>query len=128
LGWHIIGEAVCNRLPIPRSPPPLPMIYWILNLGDAIESLTYVTCEVSFIRMAKLTLSVPEASVTRAKRYARSHKTTVSSLVDRFFATLGKDDQTATPLTDSMVGIAKMPETMDEKELVADAILAKYMK
>lgn len=77
--------------------------------------------------MAKLTLSVPEHSVQRAKRYAKQNKTTVSSLVDRFFSTLGKQGPVETPLTDSMVGLLKEPEGMDEKEIITEALMEKYL-
>ena len=77
--------------------------------------------------MAKLTLSVPEHSVQRAKRYARQNKTTVSALVDRFFSTLGKQDPAETPLTDSMVGMIQMPDGTDEKDIIAEALMEKYL-
>jgi hypothetical protein len=77
--------------------------------------------------MAKLTLSVPEASVRQAKRYARQNKTTVSALVDRFFCTLGSQDSKKTPLTESLVGIAKLPDGMSEKDVLAEAIMEKYI-
>ena len=77
--------------------------------------------------MAKLTLSVPESSVRQAKHYARKNKTTVSALVDRFFCTLDPQDSSNTPLTESLVGIAKMPNGMNEKEVLTEAISDKYL-
>ena len=80
------------------------------------------------MKKVKLTLSVPENGVKLAKRYARKNKTTVSSLVNRFFASLENSQSPQTPLTDSLTGIAKLPKGMDEKELLENAILEKHLR
>jgi hypothetical protein len=47
--------------------------------------------------MPKLTLSVDDAVVRRAKRYARARGTSVSRLVERFLDLLARDRRSAPP-------------------------------
>lgn len=46
-------------------------------------------------RMSKLTLSVDDGVVRRAKRYARARGTSVSRLVERFLSFVATEDDTA---------------------------------
>ena len=46
-------------------------------------------------RMSKLTLSVDDGVVRRAKRYARARGTSISRLVERFLSLVATDDANA---------------------------------
>jgi hypothetical protein len=47
--------------------------------------------------MSKLTLTVDETVVRRAKRYARARGTSISHLVERFLDLLARDSRSALP-------------------------------
>jgi hypothetical protein len=58
----------------------------------------------------KLTLSVDARVIARAKRYAESHATSVSRLVETFLGGLGKEptgEAELPPITRSLAGILK---------------------
>jgi hypothetical protein len=60
--------------------------------------------------MAKLTLSVDEAVVERAKEFARRRGTSVSALVERYLDALaqpGGDSATLPPVTARLVGLLR---------------------
>lgn len=54
--------------------------------------------------MSKLTLSVDDAVVVRAKRYAAAHRTSVSQLVERYLDLLGRP----VPATDATPVLARL--------------------
>ena len=53
----------------------------------------------------KLTLSVDEALIKRARKFARRNDTTVSELVSRFLASLDDDHERAAPITSRVRGV-----------------------
>lgn len=76
------------------------------------------------IRMTKLTLSVDEQVISRAKGYARSHETSVSRLVERMLdllSTTEADGGTAPPVLArlrgslSRVGVADYRRYLETK-------------
>ena len=86
--------------------------------------------------MSKLTLSVPEASIKIAKRYAAKHHKSVSALVTEFFNSCGakrqitrkqKSVESPTPLTDSLAGILP-PSDKSYRELLEEALAEKYLR
>lgn len=60
----------------------------------------------------KLTLQMDEKLIRRAKRYARIHGKSVSDVVSDYFSELNPPSRrrakSATPITDSLVGVAKV--------------------
>jgi hypothetical protein len=87
-------------------------------------------------RTSKLTLSVPEDVIRRAKAYARLHQTTVSALVTRLFQSLKEDTKQfdrarrrreAALVTDSCVGLISVPEA-NKADLISQAIADKYRR
>lgn len=62
----------------------------------------------------KLTLSVDEAVIERAKRFSRRNDTTVSALVTHFLASLDAEDGERAPITARLIG-ALAPEGSREE-------------
>ncbi len=83
---------------------------------------------------AKLTLSVPEEAVKRAKAYARRHHTSVSALVTRLFQALESRLQSpsqaqhhpkAATLTERNLGLISLP--LNKKaDLISEALLHRH--
>ena len=62
----------------------------------------------------KLTLSVDEATVERAKRFSQRHHTSVSRLVSQFLASLDDSAAPAAPITARLRGVLPEDVTTDE--------------
>lgn len=68
--------------------------------------------------MTRLTLSVDEDVVRRAREYARRHRTSVSHVVNAFLGGLAESDAAADPLViRRLMGI--LPESADESDYTA---------
>ena len=67
--------------------------------------------------MSKLTLSVDDAVVQRAKRYARTRGVSVSELVESYLDSVSKRTETQTdpPILRSLRGTLKKGSTSDHK-------------
>lgn len=68
--------------------------------------------------MSKLTLSVDEAVVARAKRYAKERGTSVSKMVESYLSAVGGDPQPIhknTPVLHALRGILKKADIKDYK-------------
>ena len=78
----------------------------------------------------KLTLSADEALVDEAKKLARERRTSVSAMFARFvLATRQAPGQGLTalgPLTQQATGLVRLPEGQSNRDLLADALTAKY--
>ena len=74
----------------------------------------------------KLTLSVPKKGVLRAKRYAKAHQTTVSSLVNRFFDSLEKPSAEESIITAAATGLVAFPKGKTDQQLLEDALTEKH--
>ncbi|NDJ14660.1 MAG: hypothetical protein EBY17_26270 [Acidobacteriia bacterium] len=78
--------------------------------------------------MAKLTLSVNEDVVERAKRFAAAHDTSVSRLVEEYLGGLAPPlDLTGVPdHIVSLIGIVKAPPDFDYRKEYGDYLVKKY--
>ncbi|MFN0125668.1 MAG: DUF6364 family protein [Verrucomicrobiales bacterium] len=77
----------------------------------------------------KLTLSIEADAVRQAKRHARSRRTSVSELATEYFLGLrGVDDSRESGLTRKLTGVIALPAGIDERALVAEAILEKHQR
>jgi hypothetical protein len=75
--------------------------------------------------MAKLTLSIDDRVVSRAKRYAKSHGVSVSQMVETYLAAVAEPApsvEKATPILNSLRGILKKGSIGDYKK----HLTAKY--
>lgn len=79
----------------------------------------------------KLTLSLNQKVIDKAKFYAKSNSTSLSKLIENYLNSLtsNKAEDTeieSTPLVDSLCGIIKLPENFDYKKERAKYLLDKY--
>ncbi len=68
----------------------------------------------------KLTLSLDKAVIRQAKAYAKSHKISLSKLIESYLSSLVSNRKTTdfeiTPLVKSLSGVIKMEEDFNYKE------------
>ena len=79
--------------------------------------------------MTKLTLSVDEAVVERAKQVADAGGTSVSAMFSQFvrsMATPSRRPSRIGPLTRKVSGIVKLPPGKNDKELLTAALMEKH--
>ncbi len=79
--------------------------------------------------MTKLTLSVEEEVVEKAKRIAEANKTSVSAMFSQFVQSIGGNRAGRPkigPLTRKATGVAKLPPDKDYKDVLTDALIEKY--
>ena len=79
--------------------------------------------------MTKLTLSVDEAVVEKAKELAQANNTSVSAMFSRFVQAMSAPPPSSIkigPLTRKATGLMKLPAGKDYKEILTDALLEKY--
>lgn len=70
----------------------------------------------------KLTLSIEQQLIAKAKKYAKSKNSSLSELVSNYLKLLTKDDpctikKSKTPITDSLIGAFKLPKEWDREDL-----------
>ena len=76
----------------------------------------------------KLTLSLNQQIIDKAKKYAKSNGTSLSKMIESYFQALTskfekEDDIQISPLVESLCGVGTLPENFDFKK---DRI--KYLK
>ena len=66
----------------------------------------------------KLTLSLDQRVIEKAKQYARKHGTSLSKIIEAYFDSLTSTEQEeieTTPLVESLTGIVSLPVDFDYK-------------
>ena len=82
--------------------------------------------------LTKLTLSIDDQVVQKAKHYAQVHKRSISRMVEEYLKLISSDSlptdysKLPSPKTDKIVGIAK-DNGKSTKELLLDALLDKHL-
>ena len=90
------------------------------NRSSSLLRITNTYKVKRFIRMEgsmskkKLTLSVDEAVIRRAKRFSKRNETSVSRLVNEFLASLEDDETVSTPIVSRLRGVLPPSATRDE--------------
>lgn len=77
----------------------------------------------------KLTLSVDKNIVIKAKEYAKSHKISLSGLIENYLSNLGTKTESVSeisPLVKSLSGVIKLDDNFDYKEALIDSLIDKY--
>ncbi|MBP7509598.1 MAG: hypothetical protein KA807_17425 [Prolixibacteraceae bacterium] len=77
----------------------------------------------------KLTLNVDKNVIEQAKEYAKSHKISLSRLIESYLSSLNtKKDREIdiTPLVESLSGVIKLENDFDYKESYTDFLIEKY--
>jgi hypothetical protein len=62
----------------------------------------------------KLTLSVEESAVRRARRYSKRHGTSVSELVSRFLGSLEDEPSAGTPIVSRLRGVLRSDASVED--------------
>lgn len=79
----------------------------------------------------KLTLTIEESVIERAKEYAKSRKHSLSNLIENYLKTLVKVDESetveTTPVVASLRGSFSEPENFDYDEILTKALSDKYL-
>ena len=79
----------------------------------------------------KLTLRLNDTVIERAKKYARSHKISLSKMIEAYLDSVTKqkakeDKISITPLVESLSGVIDLPEDFDYKKEYHDYLEKKY--
>lgn len=79
----------------------------------------------------KLTLTIEQAIIEKAKKYAKNKGRSLSDIVENYFKALTNEDvgftASVTPKTDSLRGAFKAPENFDYKKELSKALSEKYL-
>ena len=79
----------------------------------------------------KLTLRLNDNVIERAKNYARSHKISLSKMIESYLDSITKQKEEEnkipiTPLVDSLSGVIDLPANFDYKRNYRDYLENKY--
>ena len=78
----------------------------------------------------KLTLTIEEKIIQRAKKYAKEKHSSLSGIVENYLRILTqeekKENKKITPLVKSLQGSFKAPENFDYKKELKDRLADKY--
>ena len=77
----------------------------------------------------KLTLRLNDSVIERAKIYAKSHKVSLSKMIESYLDSVTKEkekEETITPLVESLSGVIELPADYDYKKEYGDYIINKY--
>tara|TARA_B110000967_G_C18493668_1_gene368019 strand:- start:204 stop:449 length:246 start_codon:yes stop_codon:yes gene_type:complete len=78
---------------------------------------------------AKLTLNVNKTIIEKSKKYAKSHKVSLSHLIESYLAALvskNSEDIEITPLVESLSGVIDLDINFDYKEDYTAFLIEKY--
>jgi len=79
----------------------------------------------------KLTLTMDNNTIERAKQYAKKNKISLSKLVEFYFKSLSTDFEnhieSIPPITKELSGIARISTSKSDKELLKDALNKKFL-
>ena len=79
----------------------------------------------------KLTLTIEQALIEQAKKYAKGKGRSLSDLVGNYFKAIVKKEgvisMKSTPIADSLRGSFKEPENFDYKKELTKALTEKYL-
>ncbi len=83
--------------------------------------------------MSKLTLSIEDDIIQKAKEYARKHNKSISQMVEAYFRSLTESQNLqsltqATPITDSLAGSLKGVQIDDLKAERINYLERKFLK
>jgi hypothetical protein len=79
---------------------------------------------------AKLTIKLDDDVITRAKRYAKNQKTSISKMVESYLDSVTKPDSKKikiTPLVKSLSGVINLPVDYNHKKDYTDYLTKKYL-
>lgn len=80
----------------------------------------------------KLTLSADESTIQLARKFAKKHHTSISSLFARFTVAMARMEETAVedvpslPILSKASGLTSLPSDKPAREVLQEALVAKY--
>jgi Family of unknown function (DUF6364) len=77
----------------------------------------------------KLTIKLDDDVISRAKRYAKHRKTSLSKMIESYLDSVTKPNSKKveiTPLVKSLSGVITLPDDYDYKKDYADHLKSKY--
>lgn len=79
----------------------------------------------------KLTLTIEQSLIEKAKHYAKSQGRSLSDIVENYLKVIIKEENTkvidSTPIASSLRGSFKAPKEFDYKEELAKGLSKKYL-
>ncbi|MCD4773045.1 MAG: DUF6364 family protein [Bacteroidales bacterium] len=79
----------------------------------------------------KLTLTIEQALIEQAKKYAKGKGRSLSDIVGSYFKAIVKEEgvvnMESTPIADSLRGSFKKPKNFDYKKELTEALTEKYL-
>lgn len=80
----------------------------------------------------KLTLTIEQEIIERAKNYAKEKNRSLSDLIENYLKTLTNEakinkEEKLSPVTDSLKGSFKMPKNIDYKKELRNRLEKKYL-
>ena len=80
---------------------------------------------------SKLTLTIEQSVIEKAKKYARSRERSLSNLIENYLQALTNEEtdkeEELTPIVKSLKGTFKLPENFDYKKELTDRLSDKYL-
>lgn len=80
---------------------------------------------------AKLTLTIEQAVIDKAKKYAKEKERSLSDLIESYLKTLPvdnlQDEIELTPIVKSLKGTFSAPKKLDYKEELSNSLFEKYL-
>ena len=81
----------------------------------------------------KLTLSIEEQVIERAKEYAKKQGRSLSNIVEEYLKSIAKQKKSKIlnnldPLVEELCGSVKIPDNKSYDEILEEAIMEKYSK
>ena len=79
----------------------------------------------------KLTLTIEQSVIEKAKKYAKKKGRSLSDIVENYLKAVTAEqskDEDVTPIVNSLRGSFKAPKSFDYKKELSDALYKKYMK
>ena len=77
----------------------------------------------------KLTIKLDNNVISRAKKYAKQTRTSLSKMIESYLDSVTKpyaNDIKITPLVKSLSGVISLPEDYDHKKDYTDYLIQKY--
>lgn len=80
----------------------------------------------------KLTLTIDDSVIEKAKKYAKNKQRSLSDLIESYLKALTKDDEESEtaelpPIVKSLRGSFRMPENFDYKDELSKKLSEKYL-
>ena len=78
---------------------------------------------------SKLTLSINQSVVTRAKRYAREHGKSLSKVIEQYLSYVTQDEFPPTDVTEKVARLSDtLPASLVEKDWKYEYLAEKYLR